>query len=324
MYPVFNSFGGIANTVAKDANKVVNGIKNQAQHTLRQRDFFELDSREFDELEALASRGLAGVAKTVATGATAAAKNLAGKAQRVAGAIKGRDNLENQQLQQRDVFELDSRDYDELEVLASRGLAGVAKTVATGATAAAKNLASKALIKGRANMENQQLQRDFFELDSRDFDELEARASHGLAGTILHHAGKLGPSIFENAASLGSQYMQGKQQPNSGQMMRRGANAAAGMAGAGAATAAPDTGATMDPSMGGASTAGGAGPSMGGAGGMGGPHKHGHKHGPKRGKRDDEEFWARRFVFSFLYRLAYTDISLHRPLSFYGDFDELD
>jgi hypothetical protein len=46
--------------------------------------------------------------------------------------------------------------------------------------------------------------------------------------------------------------------------------------------------------------------------------------GHKSQRREEEELWARRFVYPLMYRLGCTDTSLHPSLSFYGDFDELE
>jgi hypothetical protein len=68
--------------------------------------------------------------------------------------------------------------------------------------------------------QQQQQPQYYFKLDSREFDELEVRAGHGLASTILRHTNKLGLSIFENTASLCAQAMESQQQPYYGSMMR--------------------------------------------------------------------------------------------------------
>ena len=193
--------------------------------------------------------------------------------------------------------------YPVFNSAAKSAMKGAAKSVGKTAQRMGKAM------KGRDNLgsaaiaiyqQNQQLQRDFFELDSRDFDELEARASHGLTGTILHHAGKFGPSIFENGASLASQAMQ-PQQPY-GQTVKR------------------DLAYEMDIEARGPGGYHGIGGSVGGIG-----HKtQGQPQTQYVQSREEEEFWARRFVFSVLYRLDCTEISLHHSLSFYGDFDELD
>jgi len=243
-----------------------------------------------------------------------------------------------QQLQQRDYFEYDSRDFDELEARAGHGLAS---SILHHTHKLGQSIFENAASLGAQYLQGQQppqqyQQRDYFELDSRDFDELEARAGHvGLASNFIHHAHKLGPSIIENAASLGAQYLQGQQQPGYGQMMRRGpggapaaaamgatqqaagADPSAGasaMGGAGAASA-PDMGATSDPTMGGASAAGAPGPSMAGAGGMGAPHKHGHKHGRKHGHKHGKPKSPQRRSFGDFEELEARGPGGHRGMS---------